>query len=425
MKATISTEGALPLTTFVQTWTTASREDQEQWFAVMRRRVGALTGQPGFVSMSVHRGDDGKHIAVYAQWRSVTELHAATGSPAAKAGHDELARWGASDGGATYTVAAVFDPSSDGDADGAVPGAQSALVTQARQRWAKRDFHTRFVRVNEVSLHVAESGQGDSVFLLHGYPQSGEIWRFVAPELAGTHRVVIPDLRGMGLSEAAKSGYDLGNVAEDLHQLAVSMGIARVKVVGHDWGAAAGAVYAMRYRDEVTRLAFLESSLAGAGFEALWNFSQRNDAFTFVPFLLMGESDAPGDTTADLMKDRESIYLHHLWTCFTGDKKAAPFAEWTPYVAAMSRPGVSVSSSSYYRAAYDTAEQVRKLIARKLEIPVLAIAGEKGVGGNHEAFVRAFAVTLRGNLILPGAGHFLAEERPKEVAAALKDFLAE
>ena len=125
------------------------------------------------------------------------------------------------------------------------------------------------------------------------------------------------------------------------------------------------------------------------------------------------------------MRDRESVYLHHLWASFTGDTVAAPFSAWAPYVAAMSRPGIAASSSSFYRATYESAEQVQKLLARKLELPVLAIAGEKGMGQNHEALVRAFATSLRGNVILPGAGHFLAEERPKEVATALRAFLAE
>ncbi len=298
------------------------------------------------------------------------------------------------------------------------------LLSQCKKRWAARGFTTRIVRVNNVALHVAEAGHGDPVLLLHGYPQSGEAWRLVAPELAGSHRVIIPDLRGMGLSEAAKNGYDLSNLAEDIHHLALSMGISKVKVVGHDWGGAVGAVYAMRYPNEVTHLAFLESALAGAGFETLWSFSKPNEVFTFIPFLLMGESDSAKDTTAVLLEGRESIYLHHLWATFTGDKQEAPFTDWSPYVAAMARPGIAVSSSSYYRSAYVSADQVRALVAKKLEIPVLAIAGEKGIGTNHESLARAFASNLAGNIIVPGAGHFVAEERPKEVAAALKTFLA-
>src|SRR3954470_6135602 len=97
----------------------------------------------------------------------------------------------------------------------ALPG--RALLDQTSQRWAAAGFTTRMVLVNGVTLHVAESGEGDAVVLLHGYPQSGEIWRLVAPELAKAHHVIIPDLRGMGLSEAAKNGYDLTTVAEDIH----------------------------------------------------------------------------------------------------------------------------------------------------------------------------------------------------------------
>jgi pimeloyl-ACP methyl ester carboxylesterase len=90
----------------------------------------------------------------------------------------------------------------------------------------------------------------------------------------------------------------------------------------------------------------------------------------------------------------------------------------------MARPGISVSSSSYYRTAYRSAEQVRALLEKKLEIPVLAIAGKEGIGANHEALVRAFSSNLVDNILLDGAGHFVAEERPLELSAALKSFFA-
>ena len=260
--------------------------------------------------------------------------------------------------------------------------------------------------------------------LLHGYPQSGEAWRFVAPELAKSHHIIIPDLRGMGLSEAAPTGYDLANLAEDIHQLILSLNISKIKVVGHDWGGAVGAVYALRYREKVTHLVFIESAVAGAGFETLWNFSEPNGVFAFIPFLLMGEGNADVDTTSALLEGRESIFLRHLWNTFTGDKKAAPFEGWSAYVEAMARPGIAASSSSYYRAAYASANQVRALVERKLDIPVLAVAGEKGIGSNHEALVRAFSSNIVENIIVPGAGHFAPEERPAELTRALNTFFA-
>jgi pimeloyl-ACP methyl ester carboxylesterase len=167
---------------------------------------------------------------------------------------------------AAREVFAMASPESAAAA--AVPAASmpdDPLLAAARSRWAAHGFATRSARVNDVTLHVAQAGRGDAVMLLHGYPQTGEIWRMIGPELARTHDVIIPDLRGMGLSEVAADGYDLANVAEDIHQLVASMGYRTVRVVGHDWGGAVGAVYALRYRGEVTKLAFLESALNGGG----------------------------------------------------------------------------------------------------------------------------------------------------------------
>jgi pimeloyl-ACP methyl ester carboxylesterase len=291
------------------------------------------------------------------------------------------------------------------------------------ERWSRLGFTTRLATVNGVSLHLAEGGHGDPVVLLHGYPQSGEEWRLVAPRLAKSHRVIVPDLRGMGLSDAAPEGYDLGSLADDLHHLVESAGLPRVKIVGHDWGGAVGAMYALLHREKVTHLAFLESALAGAGFEALWDFSKPNAPLTFIPFLLMGGSDTEGDTTAALLAGRESVFLHHLWATFTGDKRAAPFDGWAPYVEAMTRPGIVRSSASLYRQAYKSADQVRGLLANRLDIPILAIAGELGIGANHEALVRGFANNITASVVLQGAGHFLPEERPNEVFSALEAFL--
>ena len=129
------------------------------------------------------------------------------------------------------------------------------------------------------------------------------------------------------------------------------------------------------------------------------------------------------DTTAELLRGREGAFLRHLWTTFTGDKEAAPFESWAPYIAAMVRPGVATSSASYYRSAYETADQVRGLVAQKLDIPVLAIAGEKGIGGFHRRLVEAFARTVDDDVILSGGGHFIPEERAREALAAIVPYL--
>lgn len=404
-----------PPITMVNIWTVADDDKQHLLLSAMKTEASEITSKPGIRGMAFHRSIDGKRVAVYAQWDSLEAFNRGiTEDPTAMASRARLAQFGEPSAN-TYTVDSV---------NLCIAATQSEASGRCKQRWTALGFTTRTIPVNGVRLHVAEAGEGDPVLLLHGYPQSGEAWRFVAPELAKGHHIIIPDLRGMGLSEAAPTGYDLANLAEDIHQLVLSLNISKIKVVGHDWGGAVGAVYALRYREEVTHLVFIESALAGAGFETLWNFSKPNGFFAFIPFLLMGEANAEFDTTSALLEGREPIFLRHLWNTFTGDKKAAPFEGWSAYVEAMARPGIAASSSSYYRAAYASADQVRALVEKKLDIPVLAVAGEEGIGANHEALVRAFSSDIVNNIIVPGAGHFVPEERPAELTAALTAFLA-
>jgi pimeloyl-ACP methyl ester carboxylesterase len=293
------------------------------------------------------------------------------------------------------------------------------LKIEADARWDKLGFETRMMTVNGVELHVATAGSGPALVLLHGYPQSGEIWRDVAPELAKTHTVIIPDLRGFGLSGIAPDGYDLSTVSEDIHQLVKALGHDKVEVVAHDWGAAVGAIYALRHRNEVTKLAFIESAVGGAGFEDVWSFSKPNPAMTFIPFLLSGE------LTEDMMEGREDIFLKHLWTTFTANKEAMPFTEWQPYVEAMKRPGLIQSSASYYRSVYEAVDDNRALISKgKLTIPVLSISGKASFGDYQKGFVEAFANNIVRHVTVDGAGHFVAEEQPEALMKELRPFIA-
>lgn len=309
------------------------------------------------------------------------------------------------------------DPAVEPDSDSEHFEAQ---VKSTGTRWAKLGLSTRFIRANGVDLHVAEGGSGKPLVLLHGYPQSGESWRLIAPELIRSHRVIIPDLRGMGLSGIAPGGYDLPNLAEDIHQLVRALDLLDVGVVGHDWGGAVGAVYALRYRDEARRLVFVESAVGGAGFESIWTFAQPNPAMTFIPFLLSGT------LATALIRGREEQFLHHLWSTFTANKGRATFDTWQPYVAAMKRPGLVHSSSSYYGSVYGAIDNVRALIAQgKLTIPVLSVAGRSSFGTAQRGFVDEFASNVVKDVVVDGAGHFVAEEQPQALEQELRSFFAD
>jgi pimeloyl-ACP methyl ester carboxylesterase/heme-degrading monooxygenase HmoA len=392
--------------TFIQVWDVGTAEHQDAWLATMRQNVSALTGKPGYGSMRTHASEDGKRVAVYAQWRDRTSLEAAVSTPEAKAGHEAMRVHGAPDG-AIYKVADLF-----------LANQTAGLIERARGRWRALGFETSMISVNSEDLHVALAGSGTPVVLLHGYPQSGEIWRFVAPELAKTHSVIIPDLPGMGLSGIAREGYDLPRVADDMHELIGRLGHAEADVVGHDWGAALGAVWALQHRTDIRKFTFIESALGGAGFEGLWAFDRPNPAMTFIPFLLT-------DPLAEcLIVGREEIFLHHLWNTFTHNKSRIAFDAWEPYVEAMKRPGLIRSSASYYRALYGAVNRVREFIAAgKVAMPVLSISGQASFGEAQKGLVQAFANNVVKHVSVADAGHFVAEEQPEALLAELRLFL--
>lgn len=391
--------------TFIQVWEVGTPEHQQGWLTTMRENASALTGKYGFGSMCTHASEDGKRVAVYTQWRDQASLDAAATAPEVKVGHQALRAHGMPDGN-VYKVADVF-----------LPDRSKNLFEDVRTRWAELGFKSSMIGVNGVDLHVASGGTGSPLVLLHGYPQSGEIWRFVAPELAKTHHVIIPDLRGMGLSGIARNGYDLPNVADDLHQLIAHLGVGPIALAGHDWGGAVGTVWALQHRSDVRKFAFIESAVGGAGFESIWAFNHPNPAMTFIPFLLT-------DPLAEsLIVGREETFLYHLWNTFTRNKDRVPFDAWKPYVTAMKRPGLVRSSASYYRSVYGVVGRVRELIdSGKLTIPVFSISGEASFGEAQKPFVEAFASNIVRHVVVPNCGHFVAEEQPEVLAGEFRAF---
>ena len=113
----------------------------------------------------------------------------------------------------------------------------------------------RFVDANGIRLHVAEAGDrdGDPVVLLHGWPQHWYEWRHLIPPLAERYRVICPDLRGLGWSDAPRSGYEKETLADDVLALIDELGLDSVRLVGHDWGGWVGFLICLREPERVSR----------------------------------------------------------------------------------------------------------------------------------------------------------------------------
>jgi pimeloyl-ACP methyl ester carboxylesterase len=115
------------------------------------------------------------------------------------------------------------------------------------------DLEHRFVEANGLRMHVAEAGSGDPVVLLHGWPQHWWEWRGQIPALAERYRVICPDLRGFGWTDAPATGYEKPNLARDVLRLLDALGLDRVRLMGHDWGGWIGFLLCFGHPERVER----------------------------------------------------------------------------------------------------------------------------------------------------------------------------
>jgi len=278
-------------------------------------------------------------------------------------------------------------------------------------------FEHRLVDNGAVHLHAVVGGDGPPVLLICGWPQTWYAWRLVMPGLAAAgHRVVAVDPRGVGGSDKPAGGYDTGTLAQDMAALMAALGHERFAVAGHDVGLWIGYALAADYPDRVERLAVAEAVLPAvspsppmlgpvASNARLWHF-----AFNRLD-----------DLNEQLVRDREHIYFGYQFE----SKAVVPLAADAVdhYLAVLRAPDALHCSFACYRALDETMTQNAARAERRLPMPVLAIAGAGWLGDRVEQTMRSVADDVWG-VVIPGCGHYPAEEAPGEVGAALKRFLA-
>jgi pimeloyl-ACP methyl ester carboxylesterase len=269
-----------------------------------------------------------------------------------------------------------------------------------------------FADVNGVRLHYLVAGQGAPVVLLHGYTQTSHMWRPLMSELAGTHTVVAPDLRGIGQSSIPVDGYTKARMAQDIHALVRSLGRERVRIVGHDIGLMVAYAYAALYPSEVDRIALLDAFLPGVGnWRDVWLL---RDLWHFHFY---------GETPLALVNGRERIYFEHFWNDFAADRtRSVPERDRQIYTEAYARPGGMRAGFEIFRAFERDAEEFADFARTPLSMPMLVLTGEKASGDVLIRQGRLVATNVEG-VVVRGSGHWLMEEAPDQVIPKLVEFL--
>jgi pimeloyl-ACP methyl ester carboxylesterase len=258
-------------------------------------------------------------------------------------------------------------------------------------------------------LHYVATGSGPAVLLLHGWPQTWYEWRHVAA-LLPDFTVVMPDLRGFGYSAKPHTGYDAATIAADLHGLVSTLELRDVTVVGHDWGAVFGYVYAASYPDEVAALGVVEMAMPGVGVMEEAMKPRPGGQFLWH----MGFQSVP-DLPELLVRGHEREYLQWFFEHFAYDPSAITAADLDEYVGAITQVGALRAGLGVYQAYFETADQVASHAKSPLEIPVVAYGGEACLGELTLTSVRAVAPGAEGGVI-HRCGHWAPEERPTFVA---------
>jgi pimeloyl-ACP methyl ester carboxylesterase len=273
-------------------------------------------------------------------------------------------------------------------------------------------FHARQIAANGTKLHVRVGGTGPAVVLLHGYGETGDMWVPLAKDLERDRTVVVPDLRGMGLSAKPASGYDKKTQGHDVAGILDALKIERVALVTHDIGNMVGYAFAAQYRHRVTRFVLIDAPLPGVG---PWEEILKNPLLWHFRF--------GGPDMERLVAGRERIYLDRFWNEFSATPKRFSETARRHYAKLYARPGAMHAGFAQFAAFdQDAADNKTFVAAGKLDVPVLALGGEKSFGTTMAAVMR-FAANDVEEGVIPDAGHWVMEENPSATIAVVRAFL--
>lgn len=282
-------------------------------------------------------------------------------------------------------------------------------------------FTHRWVDADGVFLHAVEGGRpsGPAVVLLAGFPQTWWAWRKVMPGLTDRYHVIAIDLPGQGHSERPEGGYDTHAVAAHVHTAVKALGVSTYSLVAHDIGAWVAFSLALNFESNLRGVALLDAGIPGITLPETiptdpdrawktWHF-----AFHIVP-----------DLPETLLAGREREYIGWFLKVKALSPDTFDDAELDHYAAAIAVDSGLRASLAYYRGAAESARKNREALKRRhLTVPILGISSSHGSVPDMAASLSPWADNTTG-IVVPDAGHFIPDEQPEAIAAAIADFIA-
>jgi pimeloyl-ACP methyl ester carboxylesterase len=264
------------------------------------------------------------------------------------------------------------------------------------------------VTANGIDINVVVAGQGPAFLLLHGFPHTWRLWTAVIPHLARHHRVIAPDLRGLGATTRTAGGYDAGTLAADAEALLDALDEPAATVVGIDAGTPPAFLLAMRRPERVRRLVLMESLLG--------RLPGAEDFLAGGPPWWFGFHAVPG-LAETVLAGHEAGYLDWFLDAGTHGRGVPP-AIRDHFVAAYTGRDALRSAFGHYRAMPESATQIADATtAGRLTVPTVAI-GAHPVGGTLARQLRPVTDDLTAHLI-EDCGHIIPLDRPDALVPLL------
>ncbi len=275
-------------------------------------------------------------------------------------------------------------------------------------------FKAEQMPVTGGTQYVRYGGHGPAVVLLHGFGDTGDMWQPLAEILVKDHTVIVPDLRGMGLSSHEDGGYEKVAQARDLAAILDKLHVDHFVLVTHDIGNMVGYALAAQYESRVDRWAIMDAPLPGLG---NWDKQLVNPKTWHFNFR--------GPDTERLVAGRERILLDRFYNELSANPAGIDEQTRNHYAALYAKPGaIHDAFSGQFEAFSRDAVDNQALFAKigKLTMPVLAIGGDHSYGASMKTELEFVASNVQG-AVITNSGHWIMEEQPKQAIDLLVPFI--